>query len=184
MASNVNTAAIGSLLLANSQIPSLNIQSCKNLGGGNLTNLAILQRDSFSEDKRREKKGEEESRKKKSIHDPCNGVSYWWGEELTGISISMFAPQNNGIRFLCQVQMNWAFSSLRTTPCTYWHQLELRFLRHFQFPLKYIHGEKGFLSHANNSIVNDVLGDCQEGSGKVSRWKCFTAPSRSPSQAT
>lgn len=74
------------------------------------------------------------------MHDPCNGVSYWWGEGWTGISISMFTPQNNGIRFLCQVEMNWAFSSLRPTPCTYWHKLEPGLLRHFQFPLKYFQG--------------------------------------------
>lgn len=64
--------------------------------------------------------------------------------------------------------MNCAFSSIRTTPCTHWHKLEPRFLRHLQFPLKYVQGEKGFLSHANNSIVSDVFRGCQDGSGKVS----------------
>lgn len=47
MASNVNKVQIGSPLLANSQIPSLNIQSCKNLEGGNSTNPAGLRRDYF-----------------------------------------------------------------------------------------------------------------------------------------
>lgn len=97
MASNVNKAAIGSPLLANSQTPSLNIQSCKNLEGGNLTDPATLQRDWFSEDK-----GEGKERNEESMQDPCNGVSIGGGGRA-GISILMFTPQNNGIRFLCQV---------------------------------------------------------------------------------
>lgn len=43
--SNVNKVLMGGPFSANSQIPSLHTQSCKNLEGGNLTNPAILQTD-------------------------------------------------------------------------------------------------------------------------------------------
>lgn len=68
MASNVNKVPIGSPLLANSQTPSLNIQSCKNLEGGNLTDPAVLQRDQFSEDKRRGEKKEKRKKEKRKAY--------------------------------------------------------------------------------------------------------------------
>lgn len=99
MASNVNKVPIGSLLSANSQIPSLHIQSCKNLEGGNSTNPAILQ----SLILRRQK--EEFKKKKKKRTGPMEGgtlLKTGEGVRGKGISISMFTARNNGISFLCQ----------------------------------------------------------------------------------
>lgn len=145
MASNVNRGPTGSPLSANSQIWSLNTQSCKNLEGGNLTNLAIQQKTNSQWTKEgKKKKGEEEKRKAFTTHVmgcPNEGV-----RGRAGISISMFTPQNNGIRFLCQISMNWAFSSLRTTSRTHWCKPGPWFLRHSQFPLKFIQGKKGSFS--------------------------------------
>lgn len=79
MASNANRGPTGSPLSANSQISSLNTQSCKNLEGGNLTNLAIQQKTNSQWTKEgKKKKGEEE--KRKAFTTPCNGVSDWRGE--------------------------------------------------------------------------------------------------------